>query len=175
MNPQHCIPTIVDGEVTLWESRAILMYLANKYDTSGTLYPSDPDLRARVDQRLFFDMNFFTKVREFLLAKAFNVTPGDPDRHKALLDLFAILDVFLKDGGFVAGDELTIGDFSLVSTVAFAQLGGLPVEDYENVTKWLELCRETVPGIFPDEDSQETLKGVVERFGGRGENAEGED
>ena len=62
MNPQHTIPTMVDGEVVLNESRAIAAYLVNKYGKNDKLYPKDPVARARVDQRLYFDMGVFYEV-----------------------------------------------------------------------------------------------------------------
>ena len=62
INPQHTIPTMVDGEVVLNESRAIAAYLVNKYGKNDKLYPKDPVARARVDQRLYFDMGVFYEV-----------------------------------------------------------------------------------------------------------------
>ena len=62
MNPQHNIPTLKDGDFIMNESRAIAAYLANKYGADDKLYPKDAETRARVDQRLYFDMGIFYKV-----------------------------------------------------------------------------------------------------------------
>lgn len=56
MNPQHCIPTMVDKGLVLWESRAIMTYLVSAYAKDDTLYPKDLKVRALVDQRLHFDL-----------------------------------------------------------------------------------------------------------------------
>lgn len=57
MNPQHTIPTMVDDGFVLSESRAMLMYLVNKYgENEESLYPSDPEKRALVDMRICFDL-----------------------------------------------------------------------------------------------------------------------
>ena len=62
MNPQHNIPTMKDGDFVMNESRAIAAYLVNKYGADDKLYPKDAEIRARVDQRLYFDMGVFYKV-----------------------------------------------------------------------------------------------------------------
>lgn len=56
LNPQHTIPTLVDNNFAIWESRAILGYLVEKYAKNDSLYPKDPQKRAVVNQRLYFDM-----------------------------------------------------------------------------------------------------------------------
>ena len=66
INPQHSLPTLVDGDLILNESRPIAGYLVNKYGKNDNLYPKDPVLRAKVDQRLFFDMGTFYQVRTSL-------------------------------------------------------------------------------------------------------------
>lgn len=162
MNPQHCIPTIIDGECTLWESRAILQYFANKYDSAGTLYPSDPALRARVDQKLYFDLNLSGKVREYYFAKYFNFAVADPELFKGLEKQMGFLDVALHDQTFAAGDELTIADFSMISTLTMMEVGKFPVEDYPNVAKWMAMCKETYPGLFTDDEAKDQLREAIE-------------
>jgi glutathione S-transferase len=55
---------MVDGNIVLTESRAAAAYLVSKYgkNRKEQLYPSDPDTRAKVDQRMFFDMGTFYKA-----------------------------------------------------------------------------------------------------------------
>ena len=56
------------------ESRAVAAYLASKYGKEGaSLYPGDAETRVRVDQRLYFDMGTFYKVRRHLLG--YNLLP----------------------------------------------------------------------------------------------------
>merc|ERR1712154_533978 len=62
INPQHNIPTMVDGDFVMNESRAIAAYLVNKHGKDDKLYPKEAEVRARVDQRLYFDMGTFYKA-----------------------------------------------------------------------------------------------------------------
>lgn len=55
LNPLHQVPVMVDDQFVLTESRAILGYLVNKFKPDSPLYPSDPQKRAIIDQRLYYD------------------------------------------------------------------------------------------------------------------------
>lgn len=50
------MPTLVDEDLIIYESRAIMTYLVNKYGKGNSLYPEDPKARALVDMRLNFDL-----------------------------------------------------------------------------------------------------------------------
>lgn len=162
MNPEHLIPTIVDGDLTLWESRAILQYLANKYDETGTLYPADPVARARIDQRLYHDMTFFQRVKEYFFAKQMGLPIRVPKKLQQIEEHMHFLDIALQDSTFVCGEELSIADYTVISTIACCEVGHFPLENYPNVTKWLAMCKELSPGIYPDEDMLELSVRMVE-------------
>lgn len=55
LNPMHQVPVLVDGAFVLTESRAILGYLVNKFKPGSSLYPTEAEARAVVDQRLYYD------------------------------------------------------------------------------------------------------------------------
>ena len=59
MNPQHTIPTVKEGDFVVTDSKAAAAYVAGKYDGSGRLYPRDPEVRGRVDQRVYFHEGTF--------------------------------------------------------------------------------------------------------------------
>ncbi len=59
LSPQRSIPVFKDGDLILNESRAVMAYLANKHGNTK-LYPEDIKTRARIDQRLYFEMGSYS-------------------------------------------------------------------------------------------------------------------
>lgn len=70
INPQHTIPTLVDGDFVIWDSHAITAYLVEKYATDDSLYPKDLIKRTLVNQRLHFDSGIlFPRVHDLVVRK----------------------------------------------------------------------------------------------------------
>ncbi|XP_037070169.1 glutathione S-transferase 1-like [Pollicipes pollicipes] len=154
MNPQHIVPTLDDNGFYLWESRAILTYLATKYDSGKNFYPSDPQARAVVDQRLYFDMGtlyerFAKSVYPLMFEGGKSV---DPEAVTKLKEALSWLNDFIGTAGHVAGDKQTVADFAIASTVASIEgTGVVNVSDYANVHSWLE-SQKRLPGYAEAND-----------------------
>jgi glutathione S-transferase len=117
MNPNGRVPVIDDDGVVVWESQAIVRYLAAKYG-AGSLWPEDPGARARSD--MWMDW-VATELQPAFLGVFWNFyrTPEEqrdwPLIRKGIARsaiLFRRLDEHLANTPFVAGDTLTIGDIA---------------------------------------------------------------
>lgn len=147
LNPQHTIPTLVDNGFALWESRAILSYLVEKYGKDDKLYPKDPQKRALVNQRLYFDMGvFYQRFGDYWYPQIFAKQPANPDNLKKMEEGVEFLNTFLAGSQYAAGDELTIADLSLAASAATYEVAGFDFSKYPNVQAWLERCKKNAPG-----------------------------
>ncbi|XP_055622104.1 glutathione S-transferase 1 isoform X2 [Toxorhynchites rutilus septentrionalis] len=147
LNPQHCIPTLVDDGFSLWESRAIQAYLVEKYGKDDKLYPKDPQKRAVVNQRLYFDMGtLYQRFGEYYYPQIFAKQPANPDNYKKMEEAVGFLNTFLEGHQYAAGDDLTIADLSLAASAATYEVAGFDFSKYPNVQAWLERCKKNAPG-----------------------------
>ncbi|XP_011493352.2 glutathione S-transferase 1 isoform X2 [Aedes aegypti] len=147
LNPQHTIPTLVDNGFSLWESRAIMGYLVEKYGKDDKLYPKDPQKRALVNQRLYFDMGvFYQRFGDYWYPQIFAKQPANPENFKKMEEAAGFLNTFLEGHQYAAGDELTIADLSLAASAATYEVAGFDFSKYPNVQAWLERCKKNAPG-----------------------------
>ncbi|BFF92706.1 glutathione S-transferase 1-1-like [Drosophila madeirensis] len=148
LNPQHTIPTLVDNGFSVWESRAILTYLVEKYGKEDdSLYPADAQKRAVINQRLYFDMGtlfqcFITAIYPQIRTK----TPAPPEEMEKVDKAFKLLNTFLEKDEFVAGSSLTVADISILATVSTFEIVDFDFSKYPNVAKWYENAKEVTPG-----------------------------
>nr|WOA06340.1 glutathione S-transferase delta 1-1 [Aedes albopictus]WOA06341.1 glutathione S-transferase delta 1-1 [Aedes albopictus] len=146
LNPQHTIPTLVDNGFSLWESRAIMGYLVEKYGKDDKLYPKDPQKRALVNQRLYFDMGvFYQRFGDYWYPQIFAKQPANPDNFKKMEEAVGFLNTFLEGHQYAAGDDLTIADLSLAASAATYEVAGFDFSKYPNVQAWLERCKKNAP------------------------------
>lgn len=142
INPAHKVPFIVDGDLSMGESRAIMAYLVTKYmPDNKTLYPSEPEKRAKVDELLQYDLGTLyptgmTLFRPVLFSGA---TSFDPESEKAYRDILDTLDSHLAKGTkFYLGNDLTIADISLVSTLSYTEAFGLDISAHKNLVAYIK-------------------------------------
>jgi glutathione S-transferase len=149
-NPNGRVPVLEDDGFVLWESRAIMQYLAET--TPGqTLFPTDARGRAEVSRWLFWCAGHMAPANTVLVFENFvkpltGRGPADPAevaRGEALVAQYApILDAHLADRTWVAQDRLTLADFSLAASFALAGPARLPIADYANLRAWLGRVQE---------------------------------
>lgn len=151
INPQHTIPTLVDNGFVLTESRAICGYLVDRYGKpDDSLYPRDPQRRAVVNQRLFFDMGtlYDTMGNYFYPVLFGTATEYDPESYKKIEQMLDIFNTLLEGQTYAAGSTFTIADIALVaslSTWAHSDGGFELGKNYPNVTKWFNKCKQVAP------------------------------
>jgi glutathione S-transferase len=145
INPNGRIPALVDGDVTLFESMAINLYLAKKYDTKG-LYPKSAADEARAIQWSFWGM---TETEQPLLQVLMNrVFLPEPQRDAAaakageekLAAPLRVLDGALAGRKYLLGDGFTIADLNVASVLAWALFAKVDLSKTPNVARWLGEC-----------------------------------
>lgn len=144
LNPNGKVPTLVDGAVVVWESRAINAYLAAKHPEAG-LYPADIVQRAAIDQWSYWQAIHlgpamqrvaFERVQKKLFGR------GEPDENaiagelKTVSELLPILDDGLSGRDWIVG-ALSLADFALASTFMLRVPARLGVEAFPNVSAWI--------------------------------------
>ncbi|KAK7580184.1 hypothetical protein V9T40_000813 [Parthenolecanium corni] len=166
LNPQHTIPILVDGDYVIWESRAIIIYLFDEYGEGKhlSLFPKNNRKRATILQRLFFDATvLYQRFMEAYYPKMLNpsVQPVDEeDKLRRLDEAFEFLNEFIGDNDYVAGNELSLADISMLTSVTTIQAVKYDVEIYPNVKRWLE---KTI-GSFPEADYKDGNADGVEAY-----------
>lgn len=144
INPNRLMPTLVDGDFTLWESNAIMQYLASKAGDTG-LWPSETRAQADVSRWMCWQlahwgtcMRFF--MYENVVKKIFNLGPPDLTKIAEGTELFhkhaAVLDAHLGQSAFVCGDHVTLADYCLASPLGYADQAQIPWGEYKNIQAW---------------------------------------
>ena len=148
MNPFGQVPVLQDGDVTLADSNAILVYLAMKYGGEAWL-PRDPVGAARVQRWLSVAAGLLAfgpaAARLVVLFKApFNQAEVSARAHA----LFAVIEAELVAAPFITGATPTIADVALYSYTAHAPEGGIALDAYPRLRTWLKRI-EALPGFVP--------------------------
>ena len=155
-NPYGQVPVIEDGEVTMADSNAILVYLATKYGEEHWL-PRDPEGAAAVQQ--FLSLAAGEIANGPATARRFKLfgSAVDYDAAKALgTKLFSIWDRHLATRTFLTGPRPSIADIACYSYTAHAPEGGISLAEYPNLRAWLKNIEE-LPGFMPMQASKVSL------------------
>ena len=145
MNANGMIPTLTDGDFKLWESRAIIQYLAAKKPERGMLGKNERE-QADVMRWMMWDTAHLSRhvgtvLYETVVKKLFNMGPPDEAAVKAALEqiqrFYGVLDTNLKGKKYLTGDSLTLADLSVAPTFTYADRVPVSLDDYPNIKAWL--------------------------------------
>ncbi|XP_020814116.1 glutathione S-transferase D7-like [Drosophila serrata] len=148
INPQHTIPTLVDNGFSVWESRAILIYLVEKYGKpDSSLYPKDPQKRALINQRLYFDMGtLYDSMSKYVFALFRTGSLGDQESLDKFNSALEFLNTFLEGQDYVAGSQLTVADIAILATISTLETIQFDLQKFPNVDRWYKNAQKVAPG-----------------------------
>lgn len=142
MNPQSTVPTLDDNGKIIWDSHAITRYLVSAHGKDNTLFPNDPYQRAVIDQRLHFDDGVIMSRFGKAVGPVFRGAAKEFDKEdlESLYSGLDVLEIFVKNDPYVTGSNLTVADFSLISTVTTIQkfIGQYDAARFPKLLAWIE-------------------------------------
>ena len=119
MNPNGVVPTLKEGDFVLWESNAMLRYLASTNPAGRRFWPDDPQSRAHVDQWMDWQQTVVNAPQSVVFQGLIRQTVAQRDMAaisaaaEKVGRAYAILDAALVHRPFVAGHEMSLAEFTL--------------------------------------------------------------
>ena len=145
LNPHGKVPTLVDGDVAVWESNTILRYLCNKLN-KGALYPADPAARMEVERWMDW---LLASVNPYYMAifkdskKAANERAATFEADgKELAAQLSILDGAMAGKAWIAGKDFTIADVALGPILHRCLDFPVALPALSNLKAWREKLKE---------------------------------
>ena len=144
VNPNGRIPALQDGEVTLFESIAINLYLAKRY--GGDLYPRDTADEAQTWQWSVWVMTEIEAAQMDIMAQKFFVSEEKRDprvieaAEKNLDRPLKVLDAALAQNQWLRGNAFSIADLNVAGVMLILKIVKFDYAAYPNIQFWLDAC-----------------------------------
>ncbi|OYQ66110.1 glutathione S-transferase [Pseudanabaena sp. SR411] len=143
LNPTGRVPVLQDGDFILWESTAIMQYLASQVPNS--LWSEDPQIRADIMRWQSWQLAHWYPVCQPLQFENFVkslLQLDEPDQQvvQQATDRFhkeaSVLNNHLANREYLASNTLTLADFSVASDLTYAIPARFPLENYQHIQAW---------------------------------------
>ena len=150
LNPNGKVPTLQDGDFVLWESNAIVQYLAARAPESP-LAPRDLQSQSDILRWQFWEASSWAPacsifVYENVLKPIMGKGDPDPAELAKGAEKFhrcaKLLDAHLAAGPWLLGADLTLADISVAAGMMYAEAGRYPLADYPHIRAWFANIRE---------------------------------
>jgi glutathione S-transferase len=144
VNPNGRIPALVDGDLQLFESMAINLYLTKKY--APALYPSDLAGEARAWQWSVWAISEIEPLQmQIVVQKLF--TPKDQRNPKVIESAstslqrpLKVLDAALAGRDWLLGDAFSVADLNVAAVMQLMKMVGVTYAEHANVQRWADAC-----------------------------------
>ncbi len=148
-NPNGLIPILNDGDLDVWESNAILRYLAHRYGPTD-LYPDQPALRSHVDRWMDWRQTSIGPAIGPVFLGYVRTKPEARDMptiralEKKCIDYARMLDAQLAGKSYVTGESFTFADATLAMFMHryFVLPFETPRPDFPNLNAWIKRLSE---------------------------------
>jgi glutathione S-transferase len=144
LNPNARIPTLVDGDVVIWESMAINIYLSEKYE--GPMHSGGAEALGLATQWSIWAMLEMEQLLlDLLMHRAllpeFSRDPSCAARDELLLQRpLGVLNAALKGREFLAAGGFAVADLNVASILAWGKMARLGLSDQPELKRWLDVC-----------------------------------
>jgi glutathione S-transferase len=144
VNPNGRIPALVDGDLQLFESMAINMYLAKKYAPS--LLPADARGEAQVWQWSVWGISEIEPLQMAMVVQQFFTPEEKRDQRtfdravRGLLRPLQVLDTHLQTHTWLLGEDFTLADLNLAGVMELLNMLQHDVSEFSEVRRWLDAC-----------------------------------
>jgi glutathione S-transferase len=176
MNPCHCAPCLeFDDGTALWESCAILRYLAVNFEGGSKFYPADAKLRGRIDMVMDWRQTALYPCLPDIGYVIFGMPCSDEGAQKSFAKLMnehftTLTDVFLKDHDFCYSDTPTIADLAVAPCLTFIKARA---KFWEAVPAKVKQYHARVLEAFPEtKENFDMLDGMTTGYDGKGKDLE---
>ncbi|MDH5536848.1 MAG: glutathione S-transferase family protein [Betaproteobacteria bacterium] len=149
VNPNRMVPALRDGKLVLWESNAIMQYLADK-TPGNTIFPRDPAVRADVVRWQCWELAHYNKAFGLLAYETVlkpNFLKQETNRElvrwaqEGLARFAPVLDAHMKGRQYAVGNEITLADYSLIHVEGFTEAVPFDWAPYPNLNLYYERMR----------------------------------
>ena len=144
LNPNARIPTLVDGDLVLWESMAINLYLAQKYE--GPMHCARPEVLGLATQWSFWAMLETEAVLLDLLQHRavlpeFARDASYAERDELLLQKpLSVLNDALAARDYLVGNSFSVSDLNVASILVWGKMARLNLTNHPEVARWFDTC-----------------------------------